>query len=194
MNWWPLRGRCQLLFHLPNQQRQTGITVLPSGKNNHWSAQRIERRSNLPQSSASTNHSCCRRGINQTLQKDRIPLPRAHDNRRPQLKGQITGDFRPCFRTTAKNRLNHIDSTDVKKALKDEREPRFLEHYLQKTDPEAKHRRVTGGQFLESVARSSRTEATTLHRLLLDRHIPLRATKATTKATRNTNRKHCTED
>ena len=95
------------------------------------------------------------------------------DAPRRRLKAHGTGDFHPCFRTTAKNRL--IGSTDVKKVLKDQREPRFLEHYLLKTDPESIHRRATGGEFLESVTGRSRTEETTLHRL--NRHIPLKATK-----------------
>ena len=161
----------------------------------------IGRRSNLPRSSASTDPSCCRRGISQALQQNRKPgpepLPGAHDNRRPRrrLKAHGTGVFRPCFRTTAKNRLNDIDSTDVKKLLKDEREPRFLEHYLLKTDPESIHRRATGGELLESVTGRSRTEETTLHRLRLNRHIPLKATKHRHGNTEDPSCEHCgTED
>ena len=104
---------------------------------------------------------------------------------RRRLKAHGTGDFRPCFRTTAKNRLNDINSTDVKEALKDEREPRFLEHYLLRTDPESIHRRATGGEFLESVTGRTRTEETTLHRLRLNRHIPLNSTKQTWKHRRS---------
>ena len=84
---WPLRGRGLVLLYLLDQQRQTRITELPSGENNHGSAQRFNCCSNVPRSSASTDPSCCRRGISQALQQDRKPglepLPRTHDNRRP---------------------------------------------------------------------------------------------------------------
>ena len=113
------------------------------------------------------------------------------DAPRRRLKAHGTGDFRPCFRTTAKNRLNDINSTDVKEALKDEREPRFLEHYLLKTDPESIHRRATGGEFLESATGRTRTEETTLHRLRLNRHVPLKATKFRHGITEDPSCEHC---
>ena len=112
------------------------------------------------------------------------------DAPRRRLKAHGTGGFRPCFRTTAKNRLNDINSTDVKEALKDEREPRFLEHYLLRTDPESIHRRATGGEFLESVTGRTRTEKTTLHRLQLNRHLPLHSTKHRHGNTEDTSCEH----